>query len=89
MKYYCSDEGFYYNLREELFPININYKKKSTFTGKLIKVLNIYEIIIQGKMINITNKIFMPYSLALEWLKFVPYISEDDKFDKFETFQIN
>jgi len=40
LKFYCGDDlDCFYSLRDEIFPININYRKKSNFTDKLVRVI--------------------------------------------------
>jgi hypothetical protein len=60
LKFHCSDYGYFFSIREEFLPVNINNQVVSTYNGKIIK----------GRIINIKNILNLSSSQALEWFKF-------------------
>jgi len=69
LRYHCGDYGYFFNIREELLPVNINNQIVSSFNGNIIK----------GITISMKNSLNLSYSQALEWFKFnsvSPFLDE-------------
>jgi hypothetical protein len=69
LKYHCDDLGYFYSIRDEIFPININSVVQSALNSKIIK----------GKSVKLNTKHYLSSSQALEWFKNIPFtpISEE------------
>ena len=52
--------GYFFCIRDEIFPVNISKVCLSTLNGKIIK----------GNPIRISNNILLTISQGLEWFKF-------------------
>ena len=71
LKYYTNDIPYFYILREEIFPTNINNRPVSAFNSKNIK----------GKCIKLNNNTIISFGQALEWCKYItiPPIVDESK----------
>lgn len=73
MKYNTNDLQYFYILREEIFPSNINNRQVSLFTNRNIK----------GKSVKLIQNSLISFSQSLEWTKYTtsyPLVEEGRMF---------